>query len=278
MSYSYTVSNPTTAPKKALIVYGSNRGSTARVSEEIAQGMVDAGADATAISVDLLRLAPGRVAKCDILGIGSPVHFYREARYITTFLESLPLLRGKKAFVFCTCGMDRVGETLNRLHRALTERGAEVVGAESVRSAMSYFPLRRRGLANGEQHPDTDALGRARAFGARMADAGTMPVIPAPPVTRFVSWKAAKLADMRLRRVVFPGVRMNPAKCTGYGQCMTRCLQGGLDRLDGATVPYFTDACVRCLDCIAWCPRGAIEPDSRFKEWLATAVWRMRLH
>jgi flavodoxin len=140
-------------PMKALITYGTGRGTTAQIAEAITAGMKEAGVDATAVSIEYAAMAPARVAATDILGIGSPVHFYREARYMTNFLSTLPRLEGKKAFIFCTCGMDRSGETLNRLHAGLVEHGASVVGAESFRSAMSYYPLRKRGLGNGDDLP-----------------------------------------------------------------------------------------------------------------------------
>lgn len=260
----------------AVIAYGTGRGTTALVAERIAEGMKTAGANAVAVSIEYLT--PARIAAADVFGVGSPVHFYREARYVTNFISTLPRLDGKKAFVFCTCGMDRVGEALSRLHGALVERGAVVVGAERFRSAMSYFPLRKRGLGNGENFPDTSGLEAARQFGERMAQPGELAPIEPPAVSYVTALKARLLGDMKLRRLFFPGVRLNLSACTGYGQCMSRCLVNGLGRKDGETVPYVTDLCVQCLECTAWCPRGAIETNSRVKEWMATLSYRLGIH
>lgn len=262
----------------AIIAYGTGRGTTAQFAEAIAEGMNAAGASATAISIEYLALVPSRIAAADIFGIGSPVHFYREARYTTNFLSVLPRLDGKRAFAFCTSGMNRVGETLNRLHAALLDHGASVVGTAIFQSAMSYYPLRKRGLGNGDNLPDASALEAARQFGERMARAGELEPIKAAHVSTSTTLKARLLGNLRLRRLFFPGVRLDITKCTGYGQCMSRCLMSGLARNDGATVPYVTEACVRCLECIAWCPRGAIEPDSRIKEWLSTLSTRLGIH
>jgi flavodoxin/ferredoxin len=263
---------------KAVIAYGTGRGTTAQIAEAIAEGMKEAGVDATAISVEYAAMVPARVAATEILGIGSPVHFYREARYLTNFLSTLPRLEGKRAFVFCTCGMDRVGETLNRLHGTLVEYGASVVGAESFRSAMSYYPLRKRGLGNGDDLPDTSVLESARKFGGHMARARELNPMEAPQVSILTALKARLLGSMRFRGLFFPGIRLDITKCTGYGQCMSRCLSSGLVRNDGETIPYVTDQCVQCLECVSWCPRGAIEPDSRFKEWLSTLSSRLGIH
>ena len=262
----------------ALIAYGTGRGTTAQIAEAIAEGMKEAGANVLAISIEYLALAPARIADAEIFGIGSPVHFYREARYFTNFLSTLPSLDGKKAFVFCTCGMDRVGETLNRLHGALVERGAAVIGTESFRSAMSYLPLRKRGLGNSESLPDSSVLTAARRFGARMTRPGEHNPVEAPAVSTLTALKGRLLANMKFRRLLFPGIRINHSLCTGYGSCLSRCLVSGLDRRDGESIPYVADSCVHCLECIDWCPRAAIEPDSKIKEELAILNYRLGIH
>jgi len=265
----------------ALIAYGTGRGTTAQIAEAIAEGMKEAGVNTVAISVEYLALVLARATAADIFGIGSPVHFYREARYVTNFISTLPRLDGKKAFVFCTCGMDRVGETLNRLHGALVERGASVMGTESFRAAMSYLPLRKRELGNNDNLPDSSVLTAARQFGEKMARPGELSPMEVPAVSTLTTLTALKgrlLANMKFRRLLIPGIRINHSLCTGYGSCLSRCLGGGLDRKDGESVPYITDNCVYCLECIDWCPRAAIEPDSRIKENLAILNYRLGIH
>ena len=262
----------------AVIAYGTGRGTTAQIAEAISEGMNNAGVKATAISIEYLALMPARITAADIVGIGSPVHFYRETRYIKNFISALPKLEGKRAFVFCTHGMDRVGETLHRLYRAMVERGACVVGVEAFRSAMSYHPLRKRGLGNGDNLPDVSVLEAARRFGERVAGTETSEPLVAPRISTLTKLKGRLLANTSFRKLVFPGVRLDVTKCTGYGQCMSRCLVTGLARKDGEVIPYVTESCVRCLECIAWCPREAIEADSRVKEWLSTLSSRLGIH
>ncbi len=258
-----------------VVVYGTGSGTTAQVSDAVAEGMKLEGVDA--FSVKFEYVPPARVGKADMIGIGTPVHFYREARYIAEFLAKLPDLTGKRAFAFCTCGMDRPGETLARLHAELTRRGATVVGLESFRSAMSYFPHKARGLGNPDTLPDEAVFDAARAFGKRMAAASAAGPVAAPRVSLVTRLKA-KLVNGPIRRKVFPAPHLNLEKCTGYGSCLSRCQVHGLDRVDGEIVPFFTDACVQCLECINWCPRGAIEIDSPLKERLSTMSYRLGLH
>lgn len=263
-----------------LVAYGSSQGTTGTVANAIVEGMEAANASAAAVRVD--RLMPSRLAAVDILGIGSPVYFLREPGYIDDFISSLPSLEGKKAFVFCTTGMNRVGETLLRLATKVSARGAAVVGAESFPAAMAYLPYRRRNLGNPEGLPDEAVLSSARLFGTRMAGAfGLEPLSPPAPsyATRL---KAGLLADPRLRRLWLPGARLNTGKCTGYGSCISRCYFKAIDRdeedEDDEGIPTITDGCIQCLECITSCPRDAIEVDSRFKESLSSFMFRLGIH
>jgi len=268
-------------PKKkpeALIVYGTNRGTTGKIADTISEGLKEKGWAATSISLDLLSLMPQKVEKSDLIGIGSPVYFLREALYLTRFLDGLPSLEGKRGFVFCTTGMDRVGETLHRLRWNLHRKGVTVVGARSFRSAMSYMPYRKRGFGNGDEFPGEKEFTAARSFGERMADAPHLDPVRLEPVSYPTQLKARLLADERLRNALFPRVTIRTKDCTGYGSCLSRCPFQGLDRKDGEQIPFYTGACVQCLDCIPWCPRGAIVPDSRVKDWASTLSYRLHLH
>lgn len=261
---------------KAVIAYGSGAGGTKQIARAICEGMRGTGVDAAAVSIEYLT--PERIREADLFSVGSPVHFYRETHYVMDFLGRLPSLEGKRAFLFCTCGMERIGETLRRLYDAVCDRGASVVGAEKFSSAMSYHPLRSRRLGNSLDLPDETVTEAARRFGERMADPKALAPIPPPPVSTITEMKARLLADKRVRRTFFPGVRINPALCTDYGSCLSRCAVEGIGRKTGSPIPHVTDKCVQCLECIGWCPRAAIEPDSRIKEWLSTVWTRLGIH
>lgn len=265
-------------PLNAFIIYGSTRGTTATIGEAIAAGMKTAGVSATAMHLDLYKMMPNRLPSVDILGIGSPVYFLREARYITEFIAGLPSLEGKKAFLYCTTGMNRIGDTLQRLHRLLSERGAVVVGAEKFASAMSYLPYRKRKLGNLEHLPDETVLTAAHSFGARMAQAPELAPIALPPVALATRLKSKLLTSRTFRRALFPGIEIIREACTGYGSCISRCPFQGLDRLDGESIPFVTDACIQCLQCLDFCPRAAIKVDTPFKEWLSAFSYRLGIH
>jgi len=262
----------------ALVAYGSTQGKTGEVADAITEGLNAAGVRASAIRLDRLSLMPNRTRSIDILGVGSPVYYLREPAYMQKFIVDLPPLDGKKVFVFCTTGMNRVGETLFRLRQALAERGADVVGADSFSASMAYPPYRQRGLGNPEALPDATVLAEARQFGARMAKAPELQPVRLTEPSLATQLKARMLADPAFRRMLLPGVKLNTELCTGYGSCISRCYFSALQREDEGDVPVLTDACIQCLQCIASCPRGAIEVDMPIKESLSTVMYRLGIH
>ena len=262
----------------ALVAYGTARGSTGWIGEAIAEGLESTGMEASAVKFDLVDMMPGRVESADIFGLGAPVYFLREPAYVADFVAELPSLEGKKAFVFCTCGMDRVGETLARLRDLLVGRGAEVVGAEYFQSSMSYLPYRRRGLGNAPDLPDRAQFDAARAFGSAMARALELEGIAVERVSRATRWKAQLLASRRFRSVVFPAVYLDTSKCTGYGSCISRCAFLGLDRGEDEEIPSITDRCIQCLECVDTCPREALVVPPSTREWLSTLSYRLGIH
>jgi NAD-dependent dihydropyrimidine dehydrogenase PreA subunit/flavodoxin len=265
-------------PLDALVAFGTMRGTTAVIGEAIAEGLGAAGATASAVHLDLLGMMPGRIAKADLLGFGSPVYYQREAAYVADFIRGLPSLEGKKAFVWCSCGMNRIGETLLRLQTLLSERGAVVVGAQHFSSAMSYLPYRKRNFGNPDHMPDESVLAAARDFGRRMAQARELAPIALPPVSLATRLKARLVASRRFRRLFLPAITIKDDACTGYGSCISRCPFRGLDRKNGEDVPFVTDACIQCLQCIDFCPKAAITTDAPVKEWISALSYRLGVH
>jgi flavodoxin/NAD-dependent dihydropyrimidine dehydrogenase PreA subunit len=263
---------------KALVIYGSSSGTTGRIAESITEGMKKAGAGASAIRVDRLAIMPEHLEGVDIVGVGSPTYFLREPTYMGDCIDGFPDLTGARGFVFCTCGMDRVGETLERLEGRLASRGVRVIGAKWFRTAMSYLPYRRRGIGNPEHLPDDEQVAEAEQFGKEMVGRRNGEAIALEPVSRETRIKARLLANRRVRDLCFPRVRLVRPACTGYGSCLSRCLYNGLDRDEGEKIPFYADSCEQCMECLSWCPRDAIVSDSRLKEWFTILSYHLKLH
>ena len=175
--------------------------------------------------------------------------------------------------------MNSPGETFKRVIDLLSQQGANVIGAVYFPAAMSYLPYRRRGFGNNENLPDEEVLASARRFGASMTSWQT--AVSSQPVSLSDRMKTWVLANSTIRKLFLPGIYINPELCTGYGQCMTRCQFNGLARDDEENeveIPYITDNCIQCLQCIDWCPRSAIEISSRIKELLSSFLYHLKIH
>ena len=175
--------------------------------------------------------------------------------------------------------MSSPGETFERVIDLLSQQGANVIGAVYFPSAMSSLPYRRRGFGNNENLPDEEVLASARRFGASMTSWQT--AVSSQPVSLSDRMKTWVLANSTIRKLFLPGIYINPELCTGYGQCMTRCQFNGLARDDEENeveIPYITDNCIQCLQCIDWCPRSAIEISSRIKELLSSFLYHLKIH
>ena len=87
---------------KSLISYFSQSGTTAKVAEFIATGLRQEG-----YQVDLYNIKESPqpdVTGYDLLGIGSPVYFYRPPFNVIDYLNSLPDLSNLPTFTFVLHG------------------------------------------------------------------------------------------------------------------------------------------------------------------------------
>jgi len=112
------------------IVYDSSTGTTARAAEAMRKMMEDLGHQCRIQSVS--HADPVAIAEADLICVGTWVKGLFIIRQHPTegtmrFIEGLENLSGKKAVVFCTYKL-AAGSTLRQMSRALTGKGADVVG------------------------------------------------------------------------------------------------------------------------------------------------------
>ncbi len=88
---------------KVFVVYDTKYGNTKLVAEKIVEGLREIGGIEIAIS-DAKEVDLERVADCDSVLIGAPVHFGAPSRTITKFIDKLgkPDSKAKWAAVFDT--------------------------------------------------------------------------------------------------------------------------------------------------------------------------------
>jgi flavodoxin len=119
---------------KAIVLYESLTGKTARTAQLIAARLQAAGVGVTAVcnvtDIDLQALA-----SADLVIVGTWVDglvFFGQRPGRQGRLWALPALSGKRAAVYVTYAIDS-GKALEKLMRIVESRGAEVLGGLTIR-------------------------------------------------------------------------------------------------------------------------------------------------
>ena len=118
---------------RAVVIYESLTGNTARAAEMIGQNLVGAGVSATVFPTTAVDFQA--VADADLVIVGSwtdGLFFFAQKPARAGRLSLLPLLTGKKCAVFCTFAIDP-GKTIQKLSDLMSERGADVIGGMTIK-------------------------------------------------------------------------------------------------------------------------------------------------
>jgi flavodoxin/Pyruvate/2-oxoacid:ferredoxin oxidoreductase delta subunit len=260
---------------KSLVVYFSQGGTTARVAEAIAAGL-----RAARWEVDLwnLRDGPPPDARAyELIGIGSPVYFYRPPFNVTDYVQSLPDLQGRASFVFVLHGTYR-GDTGTMLRDALAGKGAREAGYLHCRGADYFLGYLKEGVLFSPDHPTADELARAEAFGRQVAAhvAGRPYARPTEDRPPALIYRVERFATNHwLARQVFSRLFTVDARCTACGRCMDLCPTGNITA-DGEGRPAWGRDCLLCLTCEMKCPQEAITSPASWPLFRPAMVYNVR--
>jgi len=151
---------------KALLIYVSvHHGNT----EKVAISMVNI------LSADLLQVKQADAAKIeqyDLVGFGSGVYFGKHHASLLDFVDGLPMVRNKKAFIFSTSGLRKiplVHDFDKPLRERLQRKGFDVIGEFSCRG----FDTSRAAMILGginRGRPNARDLQQADDFARRLKD------------------------------------------------------------------------------------------------------------
>jgi NAD-dependent dihydropyrimidine dehydrogenase PreA subunit/multimeric flavodoxin WrbA len=245
---------------RGLVVYYSATGNTKKVARAIQRGM------SQVFETDLAtvkQITPERVAEYDVIGIGSPIWFFRETANVRLFMNELPDLDGRLGFVFCSHGTAPMG-IFHSMVPLLRRKRLTIIGwGDWYGSVYQVLHAPKPYFTDG--HPDEIDLQEAEAFGKQMAEralkvaagqTGLIPAIPKGPdaIEPFLSHPIGE---------PFPGANpkrsVNLEKCT-YPECTICedvCPVGCLNLAEDP--PSFGEGCYNCSLCNRLCPTGAIE-------------------
>jgi flavodoxin len=153
---------------KALIIYISvHHGNTERVAKVMAN-ILDA---------DLLQMKQvdaSMLEQYDLIGFGSGIYFGKHHKSLLDFVDMLPMLRNKKAFIFSTSGLRKIQFIHNfdkPLKEKLQRKGFDIIGEFSCRGLDTYRVTRLVGGVN-KGRPNAEDLKQAEDFASGLKNSG----------------------------------------------------------------------------------------------------------
>ncbi len=249
--------------RRALIAYFSQGGTTARVARRIAAGLEGSGHE---VHLHNLSREAARRSETpdpreyDLLGVGSPTHYYRLPTPVTDFLAGpAHSARTVPTFGFLLYGTYS-GWAGKTLVRALGGEERRSLGYFSCRGADRYVGYLRKGFLFSPGHPTAQELAAAEAFG-RVVGRGASARAGTQIVEERLSWVyrlERHLAAPWLSRHAYSRLlHVDAGRCTSCGACVRRCPTGNVT-LSPAGTPTWGRDCLFCLYCQMVCTEEAI--------------------
>jgi flavodoxin len=153
---------------KALIIYISVHHSN---TEKIAKAMANT-LDATLLEVKQANASI--LEQYDLIGFGSGIYFGKHHESLLDFVNKLPMLRNKKAFIFSTSGLRKIPLIHNfdkPLRKGLQQKGFDIIGEFSCRGLDTYRATKLVGGINKDR-PNAQDLRQAEDFAKGLKNSG----------------------------------------------------------------------------------------------------------
>ena len=245
----------TTEPMQIHIVHQSSTGNTLLGVEAMAAEFEAAGHQCLLSRVRDTEHAS--LAEADVVGIATAVYGFAPARNMLRFIDSMPELAGKPAFVLCCCSIVPAN-SVRTVWRRLERKGMGVLGGHVLIGEDSWPFLRLGSRTPGRGEPSEAGLAAVREFakdilvGADAAsDVRANPPRWWPSPFHFVGLAAT----WQVLRLIMLGKRVSPDRCTRCGECAEVCPTGAVSM---GELPTFGKQCMGCFACINNCPERAI--------------------
>jgi flavodoxin/ferredoxin len=244
------------------IVYFSQTGNTKKVAEAIARGIKLSGKE---VHLERLQDASAEwLRDADLIGIGTPVFYYKQPFNVTDFLTGLDGLEGKYAFFFITEGGHQAN-TLLRMTKILKKKGITSIDTFSC-FGYDTFPVyigKNRQLG----HPDARELRSAGEFGAslfvklELIKRGRTDLVPKIKKQRGKYHRLSLFLQKPVLDALFPKKDIDEDRCTRCEKCVKEC---PVHAITMGNYPMFGHECIYCYYCQRICPEQAIVCDWRF--------------
>ena len=261
---------------KAIVLYYSGTGNTAKIATAIHKGM---SPELEVCDLASIRKAdPKEMNKYDLIVVGSPIWYFRETANLREFIYNMPDMTGKLCVMYCSHGTSPDGYMFT-LSTIVKRKGMTIIGWNNWYGSVyqvlhAYKPY----LTDG--HPDEIALKQAEEFGKEMADRakrvaqGETDLIQKPGTGNSPGaaemWKIVNFGapppetdEPRPHRgPLTPKTwrTFNTEKCKhpSCRKCVDICPVNAISSSDNI-LSINKDNCRNCMLCDKLCPEGAID-------------------
>jgi ferredoxin len=245
-------------PQKGCVFWYSQTGHTARYGKLIARCWEKEGIEVA--SGEIKRADPSSLAGCDLVAIGTPVHYLDVPENVQAWLSRVPAIEGAGVVAFTSFGGNGDGQ-----HNAAVAILDALAGRGGIPLAMGAF-------GNMSAYPPTWSMGNEertlkfrdkpdRATYARVA------ALAADALSRYAGGQAITAQSEPSLMELFKGGfsrglakltigrhEIDAKRCIRCGTCVERCPVGAID----LAVPRVdTGRCLLCFGCLNNCPAGA---------------------
>jgi flavodoxin len=153
---------------KTIIIYISvHHGNTEKVAKVMANIL-----DAALLQVK--QADASMLEQYDLIGFGSGIYFGKHHKSLLDFVDKLPILRDKKAFIFSTSGLRKIRfihDFDKALKGKLRRKGFDIIGEFSRRGLDTYRATKLVGGIN-KGRPNAKDLRQAEDFAGVLKNAG----------------------------------------------------------------------------------------------------------
>jgi flavodoxin len=153
---------------ETLIIYISvHHGNTEKIAKVMANTL-------DAILLEVKQADASMVGQYDLIGFGSGIYFGKHHKSLLDFVDRLPVLRNKKAFIFSTSGLRKI-RFIHKFDKPLREKlqrkGFDIIGEFSCRGLDTYRATKLVGGVN-KGRPDAKDLKQAEDFASGLKNSG----------------------------------------------------------------------------------------------------------
>ena len=216
---------------EVIIIYFSQTGNTYRIAVTMSEAFQQAGHPTR--MVNLKQASIEDAIEGDLIGVGTSCISSKAPTPIKLFLQSLPPIPGRNAFIFATSG-GAPGRVLSEISRILFSKGANVLGGFSTHGQVNHPAPHLFGRF--PDRPNSIDLDRAHRFvlevSAQITEGHSNPLLqrgkPILNSNRGFNSILGLISTDRVVRLLLPQPKLNLSSCNQCRFCADECPMGNI--------------------------------------------------